>query len=75
MEWKTNIGEMTISKNPAEVSDYKLCPLLAAGYVLIQESSDVVEKTLIAIECNGPRCAWWDAMAERCAVLSLARNK
>ena len=26
-------------------------------------------------QCDGPRCAWWDAMAERCAVLSLARNK
>lgn len=25
--------------------------------------------------CDGPRCAWWDADKERCAVLSLARNK
>ena len=27
------------------------------------------------VEYNGPRCAWWDADKERCAVLSLARNK
>ena len=26
-------------------------------------------------QCDGPRGAWWDAMAERCAGLSLARNK
>ena len=26
-------------------------------------------------ECDGPRCAWYDQTAERCAVLSLARNK
>lgn len=26
-------------------------------------------------QCDGPRCAWWDADKERCAVLSLARNK
>ena len=24
--------------------------------------------------CDGPRCAWWDASKERCAVLSLARR-
>ena len=26
-------------------------------------------------QCDGPRCAWYDQTAERCAVLSLARNK
>ena len=25
--------------------------------------------------CDGPRCAWWDAHKERCAVLSTARKK
>ena len=25
--------------------------------------------------CSGPRCAWYDQTAERCAVLSIARNK
>ena len=26
-------------------------------------------------QCDGPRCAWWDADKSRCAVLSMARNK
>lgn len=26
-------------------------------------------------QCDGPRCSWWDADKERCAVLSIARNK
>ena len=26
-------------------------------------------------ECDGLACAWYDQTAERCAVLSLARNK
>lgn len=26
-------------------------------------------------ECDPDRCAWWDADKERCAVLSIARNK
>ena len=26
-------------------------------------------------KCDGPRCAWYDKTAERCAVLSLAWNK
>lgn len=26
-------------------------------------------------ECDGNRCAWWDADKERCAVLSIARKK
>ena len=25
--------------------------------------------------CDGPDCAWYDQTAERCAVLSMARNK
>ena len=26
-------------------------------------------------ECDGPRCAWYDQATERCAALSIARNK
>ena len=26
-------------------------------------------------KCDGPRCAWYDQTAGRCAVLSLAREK
>ena len=44
-------------------NDYseKMCPLRGS-----REASAV---------CIGSRCAWWDADKERCAVLSLARNK
>ena len=58
-----------MEENLTELNDYdgltrgKLCPL----------------KQGIGIdhwrECDGPRCAWYDKTAERCAVLSLARNK
>ena len=61
--------QTTMDENPSATIDYdglargKLCPL----------------KQGIGIdhwrECDGPRCAWWDADKERCAVLSLARNK
>lgn len=51
----------------------RLCPILqvavsirlAAGSVSMEE----------AVFCDGPRCAWYDQTAERCAVLSIARNK
>ena len=51
----------------------RLCPILqvavsirlAAGSVPMEE----------AVFCDGPRCAWYDQTAERCAVLSIARNK
>lgn len=56
-------------ENPSGTIDYhsltreKLCPLKQGI------GMDVFR------ECDGPRCAWWDADKERCAVLSLARNK
>lgn len=73
----------------AEASDYdsltrgKLCPLKERGpleqadmHALMDVANGLTP--LIACKppmCDGPRCAWWDAMAERCAVPSLARNK
>lgn len=61
--------QTTMAENPSGTIDYdgltrgKLCPL----------------KQGIGIdhwrECDGPRCSWYDQTAERCAVLSLARNK
>lgn len=51
------------------MSDYKICPLgIEKKYTEIGEYED--EK-----KCIGSRCAWYDQTAERCAVLSLARNK
>ena len=76
-------------ENPSGTIDYdsltrgKLCPLKERGAL---EQADMRALMDIANgcpplipckppECDGPRCAWWDADKERCAVLSLARNK
>ena len=63
-----------------EASDYqttmkRICPLIWAcsGFQIAKELGR--EKAYLCTQCPGPCCAWWDAMAERCAVLSLARNK
>ena len=56
-------------------SDYKLCPLLAAGYISAPVRPDKPQDMERALKCHGPRCAWYDQTAERCAVLSIARNK
>ena len=59
---------MVETENQSGTIDYdslargKLCPLKQVGSEAI-------------CSCDGPRCAWWDADKERCAVLSLARNK
>lgn len=60
------MNETTMPNNPAD----KLCPVImagwaAAGAVLIEQ----------CVTCRGIRCAWYDQTTERCAVLSLARNK
>lgn len=54
----------------------RLCPLMDLARVVAQGASygrAAVE--LEAIQCKGGSCSWWDAEKERCAVLSLARNK
>ena len=64
----------------------KLCPLkateppdldaiLRVGAIKCRTDGEPPRVEYIGGQCDGPRCAWWDAMAERCAVLSLARNK
>lgn len=91
------MDETTMSGNPAEVNDYKFCPLkggqapllslwnldpppdltgLASGGVLqIRADDEPPRVEYIGGQCDGPRCAWYDQTAERCAVLSIARNK
>ena len=54
----------------------KLCPIRMA--LMETGKNDVLasEKFVLKrIECVGRFCAWWYADKERCAVLSLARNK
>lgn len=53
----------------------KICPLLSAGYISTPLRPDTEEEVRNALECSCPRCAWWDADKERCAVLSIARKK
>ncbi len=60
----------------SEANDYdslthgKLCPIFASGLVIAGHTR--ADEHLA--KC-GPRCAWWDADKEHCAVLSIARNK
>lgn len=68
--------QTTMGENPAEPSDYdsltrgKLCPICVAALTIAGHTR--ADEHLA--KC-GPRCAWWDADKERCAVLSIARNK
>ena len=61
--------QTTMAENPSGTIGYdgvtcgKLCPL-----------KDGLGMDAFRL-CDGPRCAWWDADKERCAVLSLARNR
>ena len=60
-----------------------LCPLKERGPIAQTDMRALMDMAngcppLIARKpplCNGSRCAWWDAEKERCAVLSIARNK
>lgn len=59
------------------MANCKLCPLLMSGVFGNSGtlppwlSTGDLRATLL---CQGPACAWYDAAAERCAVLTLARN-
>ena len=46
-----------------------------ARVVAVGASKGRASVTVEAIQCKGGSCAWWDADKERCAVLSIARNK
>lgn len=49
--------------------------LLRSGVIKCRADGEPPRVEYIGGQCDGPRCAWWDAGKERCAVLSLARNK
>lgn len=49
--------------------------LLRAGVIKCRADGEPPRVEYIGGQCDGPRCAWYDQTAERCAVLSLARNK
>ena len=53
----------------------KSCPLLlAAALTALGAGAGRVTVSPDASRCQGPMCAWYDAAAERCAVLTLARG-
>lgn len=68
--------QTTMSENLSRTIDYdgltrgKLCPIYVAALTVSGHTSE--DKYLA--EC-GPRCAWYDASKERCAVLSVARGR
>lgn len=71
----TIINDYKVDMAGQSVGDYRLCPLLyAANVISFGASRGSVFATNEASECNGHNCAWYDRMAERCAVLSVARS-
>ena len=52
-----------------------LAATLKAGVIKCRADGEPPRVEYIGGQCDGPRCAWYDQTAERCAVLSIARNK
>lgn len=54
----------------------KICPVGTMGKRSMQLVIDGdATEYFDAVPCRGPACAWWDASAGHCAVLSIARKK
>ena len=64
-----------MDKATEEENNYRLCPLklhaLLSTPAAVMGTSDYRG----GVKRNGNICAWYDQTAERCAVLSTARNK
>ena len=57
-------------------NNQRLCPLMdLTRVVAIGASNGRADVRLDVVKCKGGSCAWYDQTAERCAVLSIARNK
>lgn len=52
-----------------------LTGLASGGAIRIRADDEPLLVEHTGGRCDGPRCSWWDADKERCAVLSLARNR
>ena len=52
-----------------------LAATLKAGVIKCRADGEPPRVEYIGGQCDGPRCAWYDADKSRCAVLPLARNK
>ena len=53
----------------------QLCPLMIASAWVPLVDKLGADDARPLVRCHGPQCAWYDQTAERCAVLSIARNK
>lgn len=54
----------------------KICPILASAGVIASGASPGRGQLPPGWRCCvGRACAWWDAAAERCAILSFAAGK
>lgn len=53
----------------------RLCPLMVASAWMPLVDKLGADDARLLVRCHGPRCAWYDQTAERCAVLSIAHNK
>ena len=58
-----------VEPDPDTLTDFK------GGVVRVRALDEPPRVEYIGGQCDGPRCAWWDADKSRCAVLSIARNK
>ena len=54
---------------------YKACPMMVCGGATVKMPGASEDDVLRMFGCIKGSCAWYDQTAERCAVLSLARNK
>ena len=52
-----------------------LAEALKVGVIKCRADGEPSRVEYIGGQCDGSRCAWWDADKERCAVLSIARKK
>lgn len=53
----------------------ELAATLKAGVIKCRADGEPPRVEYIGGQCDGSRCAWYDQTTDRCAVLSIARNK
>lgn len=57
------------------MEQHKVCPIIASAGVIAQGAGQGRARLQEGrTDCVGPACAWYDAAADRCAVLTMARG-
>ena len=62
-------------QKPGKENDYRLCPLKLHALLSTPEAVLGTSNYREGVRCCEGICAWYDQTTERCAVLSLARNR